>query len=168
LALPACLGGDLFEINYQSSVPETQNLDTFLPRDTINGAVFARDIASTDKADVRILAGDPNGTFEFDDVTDNLVLIRPLDFETQPEHVLQLQASLRQGNVTITKNAQYTVTVLNRNEHSPVFNQSVYMGSIVEDAINGTAVVLSNGPVVVTDADTGLDGTLRLRCVTDQ
>ncbi|XP_029298072.1 protocadherin beta-16-like [Cottoperca gobio] len=79
-----------------------------------------------------------------------MVLQKPLDREQHPHLSLKLIAvdggtPQRSGTVNID------VTVLDANDNAPIFNQSVYKTSVMENTIIGTSIVTVNA----TDADSG-------------
>ncbi|XP_031697942.1 protocadherin gamma-A11-like, partial [Anarrhichthys ocellatus] len=84
-----------------------------------------------------------------------MVLQKPLDRERHPHLSLKLIAvdggtPQRSGTVNID------VTVLDSNDNVPVFNQSVYKASVMENTMKGTSVITVNA----TDADSGLNGVI--------
>ncbi|XP_041799575.1 protocadherin gamma-A3-like [Chelmon rostratus] len=79
-----------------------------------------------------------------------MVLQKPLDRERHPHLSLKLIAvdggtPQRSGTINID------VTVLDVNDNVPVFNQSVYKASVVENTIKGTNIITVNAK----DADSG-------------
>ncbi|XP_056295774.1 protocadherin gamma-A2-like [Pseudoliparis swirei] len=84
-----------------------------------------------------------------------MVLQKPLDRERHPHLSLKLIAvdggtPQRSGTVNID------VTVLDANDNAPVFNQSVYKASVMENTTKGTSVITVNA----TDADSGSYGVI--------
>ncbi|XP_049895890.1 protocadherin beta-1-like, partial [Epinephelus moara] len=84
-----------------------------------------------------------------------MVLQKPLDRERHPHLSLKLIAvdggtPQRSGTVNID------VTVLDANDNEPVFNQSVYKASVMENTLKGTSIVTVNA----TDADSGSYGLI--------
>ncbi|XP_014877924.1 protocadherin gamma-A11-like, partial [Poecilia latipinna] len=84
-----------------------------------------------------------------------MVLQKALDREQRPDLHLKLIAvdggtPQRSGSVNID------VTVLDANDNIPVFNQSVYKASVVENTLKGTSVITVNA----TDADSGSNGLI--------
>ncbi|XP_069027586.1 protocadherin gamma-A11-like [Embiotoca jacksoni] len=84
-----------------------------------------------------------------------MVLQKPLDREQRPHLSLKLiavdgGAPQRSGTVNID------VTVLDANDNIPVFNQSVYKASVVENTMKGTSIIRVNA----TDADSGSNGLI--------
>ncbi|KAM3866612.1 protocadherin gamma-A3-like [Diretmus argenteus] len=82
-----------------------------------------------------------------------MVLQKPLDREERPRLSLKLIAvdggtPQRSGTVNIE------ITVLDANDNAPVFNQSVYKASVMENTVKGTNIMTVNA----TDADSGSNG----------
>ncbi|KAM9849717.1 uncharacterized protein ACBR49_007004 [Aulostomus maculatus] len=84
-----------------------------------------------------------------------MVLQKPLDRERRPRLSLKLIAvdggtPQRSGSVNID------VTVLDVNDNVPIFNQSVYKASVMENTVKGTSVITVNA----SDADSGSNGLI--------
>ncbi|XP_026185851.1 protocadherin gamma-A10-like [Mastacembelus armatus] len=84
-----------------------------------------------------------------------MVLQKPLDREQRPHLSLKLIAvdggtPQRSGTVNID------VTVLDANDNAPVFSQSVYKASVMENTLKGTSIITVNA----TDADSGSYGQI--------
>ncbi|KAM3867186.1 protocadherin gamma-A11-like [Diretmus argenteus] len=84
-----------------------------------------------------------------------MVLQKPLDREEHPRLTLKLIAvdggtPQRSGTVNID------ITVLDANDNAPVFNQSVYKATVVENAAKGTYITTVNA----SDADIGSNGLI--------
>ncbi|KAM9849718.1 protocadherin gamma-A11-like [Aulostomus maculatus] len=84
-----------------------------------------------------------------------MVLQKPLDRERRPRLSLKLIAvdggtPQRSGSVNID------VTVLDANDNVPIFNQSVYKASVMENTVKGTSVITVNA----SDADSGSNGLI--------
>ncbi|XP_065814702.1 protocadherin gamma-A3-like isoform X7 [Labrus bergylta] len=84
-----------------------------------------------------------------------MVLQKPLDRERHPHLSLKLIAvdggtPQRSGTVNID------VTVLDANDNIPVFNQSVYKASVMENTMKGSRIITVNA----TDADSGSNGLI--------
>ncbi|XP_035802550.2 protocadherin gamma-A11-like [Amphiprion ocellaris] len=84
-----------------------------------------------------------------------MVLQKPLDRERHPHFSLKLIAvdggtPQRSGTVNID------VIVLDVNDNVPVFNQSAYQASVVENTLKGTSIITVNA----TDADSGSNGVV--------
>ncbi|EMP35311.1 Protocadherin alpha-8 [Chelonia mydas] len=81
-----------------------------------------------------------------------LVLMKPLDREETPEHRLLFTAT-DGGKPELTGTVQLVITVLDANDNAPVFNQSVYEVTVLENTANGTLVITLNA----TDLDEGIN-----------
>ncbi|MBN3297360.1 PCD10 protein, partial [Amia calva] len=84
-----------------------------------------------------------------------LVLETPLDREQQKTHQVSLTA-IDGGMPERSGTAQITITVLDANDNVPVFDQSFYRVSLVENAPRGTLVIKLNA----TDLDEGSNGDI--------
>uniref|UniRef100_A0A3P8Y9W4 Cadherin domain-containing protein n=1 Tax=Esox lucius TaxID=8010 RepID=A0A3P8Y9W4_ESOLU len=82
-----------------------------------------------------------------------MVLQNPLDRELQPRISLILTA-VDGGNPQRSGSVNIDVTVLDANDNAPVFNQSVYRVSVMENAPKGTYITTVNA----SDADSGSNG----------
>nr|XP_019933745.1 PREDICTED: protocadherin gamma-A3-like [Paralichthys olivaceus] len=82
-----------------------------------------------------------------------MVLQKSLDREEQPRLSLKLLA-VDGGNPQRSGTVNIGINVLDINDNSPVFNQSIYKGSVIENAPKGTPIVTVNA----SDADSGLNG----------
>ncbi|XP_071426402.1 protocadherin alpha-2-like isoform X3 [Pithys albifrons albifrons] len=81
-----------------------------------------------------------------------LVLTKPLDRETIPEHRLVLKAN-DEGRPSLTGTMELVVYVLDANDNAPQFNQSVYKVQLPENALQGMLVARVNAK----DPDEGLN-----------
>uniref|UniRef100_A0A3Q3VQY6 Cadherin domain-containing protein n=1 Tax=Mola mola TaxID=94237 RepID=A0A3Q3VQY6_MOLML len=84
-----------------------------------------------------------------------MVLQKPLDRETQPRLSLKLLA-VDGGNPQRSGTVNIDISVLDANDNAPVFNQSLYKASVVENAPKGTSVVTVNA----SDIDSGSNGRI--------
>ena len=84
-----------------------------------------------------------------------LVLQRPLDREEHPSLPLKVIA-VDGGNPQRSGTVNINVSVLDVNDNTPVFNQSVYRAVVVENAAKGTYITTVNA----TDADSGSNGEI--------
>uniref|UniRef100_A0A3P8T3G1 Cadherin domain-containing protein n=1 Tax=Amphiprion percula TaxID=161767 RepID=A0A3P8T3G1_AMPPE len=82
-----------------------------------------------------------------------MVLQKPLDREQQPHLSLKLLA-VDGGNPQKSGTVNINVKVLDVNDNAPVFNQSVYKATVIENAPKGTYVVAVNA----SDIDSGSNG----------
>ncbi|XP_051506056.1 protocadherin gamma-A12-like isoform X13 [Myxocyprinus asiaticus] len=84
-----------------------------------------------------------------------MVLQKALDREEYPHLSLKLVA-LDGGNPQRSGSVVIDVTVLDANDNAPVFNQTVYRASVIENAPKGTYITTVNA----TDADAGSNGRI--------
>ncbi|XP_030251964.1 protocadherin beta-16-like [Sparus aurata] len=82
-----------------------------------------------------------------------MVLQKQLDREEAPHLSLKLIA-VDGGNPQRSGTVSIDITVLDVNDNAPVFNQSVYKATVIENASRGTNIVTVNA----TDADSGSNG----------
>ncbi|KPP56580.1 Protocadherin gamma-A11-like, partial [Scleropages formosus] len=84
-----------------------------------------------------------------------MVLQKPLDREEHPHLSLTLTA-VDGGNPQRSGTVIIDVTVLDVNDNAPVFNQTVYRATVMENAPKGTHITTVNA----TDADSGSNGLI--------
>nr|XP_020448415.1 protocadherin gamma-A11-like isoform X1 [Monopterus albus] len=84
-----------------------------------------------------------------------IVLENPLDRERHPSLSLKLIA-VDGGTPQKSGTVNIDITVLDVNDNSPVFNQSVYKATVMENAARGTYITTVNA----TDADSELNGLI--------
>ncbi|XP_044060659.1 protocadherin gamma-A11-like [Siniperca chuatsi] len=84
-----------------------------------------------------------------------IVLEKPLDRERYPSLSLKLIA-VDGGTPQKSGIVNIVITVLDVNDNSPVFNQSVYKATVTENAARGTYILTANA----TDADSGSNGLI--------
>ncbi|XP_035391401.1 protocadherin gamma-A6-like isoform X30 [Electrophorus electricus] len=82
-----------------------------------------------------------------------MVLQKPLDREQNPQLSLTLTA-FDGGNPQRSGNMKIALTVLDVNDNAPLFNQSIYRATILENSLKGTYITTVNA----TDADSGTNG----------
>ncbi|XP_063046843.1 protocadherin gamma-A11-like [Engraulis encrasicolus] len=93
-----------------------------------------------------------------------MVLQKPLDREKQDILPLLLTA-LDGGDPQLSGTVQIHVTVLDANDNSPVFTQTVYKSSVIENSQKGTILAV----VTAVDGDSGVNGlvTYSISCSTE-
>ncbi|XP_050924335.1 LOW QUALITY PROTEIN: protocadherin beta-11-like [Lates calcarifer] len=82
-----------------------------------------------------------------------IVLQKQLDREKVPSLSLKLIA-VDGGNPQRSGTVNINIVVLDANDNAPVFNQSVYKATVIENAAKGTKIVTVNA----TDVDSGSNG----------
>ncbi|XP_063045478.1 protocadherin gamma-A6-like [Engraulis encrasicolus] len=85
-----------------------------------------------------------------------MVLQKALDREESPRLALKLIA-VDGGDPQKSGTVNIDVTVLDANDNVPVFNQTVYKSTVMENAVKGTYVTTVNA----TDADTNAHGSIQ-------
>ena len=127
---------------YSVEVPET--LD-------IGGAVItvsAFDLLEMDSVVYSLESEGSDGIFDIDPSTGLVTLLDTLDFKAQPFHRLVVIAT-DSGTPPTTTSVELNITVLDVNNHAPVFEQRSYQVSVFENVTVGTQII----QVVATDAD---------------
>ncbi|XP_060935917.1 protocadherin gamma-A3-like [Limanda limanda] len=84
-----------------------------------------------------------------------MVLEKPLDREQFPSLSLKLIA-VDGGTPQNSGTVNIDITVLDANDNTPVFNQSVYKATVMENSVKGTYIITVNA----TDADSGSNGLI--------
>uniref|UniRef100_A0A673W1W0 Protocadherin gamma-C5-like n=1 Tax=Salmo trutta TaxID=8032 RepID=A0A673W1W0_SALTR len=84
-----------------------------------------------------------------------MVLQKPLDREKHPRLSLKLIA-VDGGNPQRSGTVNIEISVLDANDNAPVFNQSVYRATVMENALKGTYITTVNA----SDADSGSNGQI--------
>ncbi|XP_045579281.1 protocadherin beta-11-like [Salmo salar] len=84
-----------------------------------------------------------------------MVLQKPLDREEHPRLSLKLIA-VDGGNPQRSGTVNIEISVLDVNDNAPVFNQSVYRATVMENAQKGTYITTVNA----SDADSGSNGQI--------
>uniref|UniRef100_A0A4W5QM05 Protocadherin 1 gamma 32 n=1 Tax=Hucho hucho TaxID=62062 RepID=A0A4W5QM05_9TELE len=84
-----------------------------------------------------------------------IILQKPLDREEHPRLSLKLIA-VDGGNPQRSGTVNIEITVLDANDNAPVFNQSVYRATVIENAPKGTYITTVNA----SDADSGSNGLI--------
>lgn len=87
-----------------------------------------------------LTAGDPSGDFILDRQTGVLSTSRPLDREKRAGYTLTITAQ-DQGHPPLSSTATVEVTIMDVNDHSPVFQSSSYTADISEDVPIGSLVL---------------------------
>uniref|UniRef100_A0A672SAJ8 Cadherin domain-containing protein n=1 Tax=Sinocyclocheilus grahami TaxID=75366 RepID=A0A672SAJ8_SINGR len=91
--------------------------------------------------------------YEYGDKSPFLLLLKPLDRESQEKHVLTFTA-IDGGNPPKSGSLNITVSVLDVNDNRPVCNRDTYTISLKENASPGFTVTFVNA----TDPDEGVNG----------
>ncbi|KAK4314242.1 hypothetical protein Pmani_014396 [Petrolisthes manimaculis] len=104
-----------------------------------------------------IIEGNKLGQFWLHPNSGRLALHKPLDYETQTQHILKVQAEA----LGSTSETEITVCVLDSNDHTPVFPTSLYETQITEEDDHHLPKIILT--VTATDSDGGEFGRLSYR-----
>ena len=118
--------------------------------------VFAVDYDSSSNAQITYSIS--NSDFIIDNVTGDIHTARPLDREEQ--EVIEFTVTARDGGTPQRSNTSLVrVRLLDENDNKPVFNQTSYTGSVLENTPSGFPVLT----VMASDADAGSNAAIRYR-----
>nr|KAG5699632.1 hypothetical protein BaRGS_005080 [Batillaria attramentaria] len=109
-----------------------------------------------------ISGGNEGGLFDIDPVRGYLKVAGELDYETQKVHVLDITAR-DMGLLSLNVTRRYTLTLVDVNDNSPVFNKSLYNAFVPEDSRVGAVVITMEAE----DADSGNNAVVRYDIVGD-
>ncbi|EMP35307.1 Protocadherin alpha-6 [Chelonia mydas] len=151
---------EIQDINDNAPVFPVTELNLFISESTLLGSrfplegAFDADIGTNSLLTYK-LSSNEYFTLDVQVRTDHnnlaeLVLKKALDREEIPEHRLLFTATDR-GKPELTGTVQLVITVLDANDNAPVFGQSVYEVTVLENTANGTLVIKLNA----TDLDEG-------------
>ena len=120
---------------YQVSIPENVILGTPIFR------IPATDTDSTSNGELRytILSGNVRSAFSVDEVFGDVLVADYVDREITPSYSLELRV-VDQGLPQFTASATLEVTILDVNDHIPVFGSKTYSVSVPESASIGTSI----------------------------
>ena len=93
---------------------------------------------------------DSAAPFSIDQTTGDLVGTGSLDRETRDRYELKILAT-DSGYPLLTCSSEFTITVVDRNDNSPIFSEIAYIGALSENSPGNTFVV----KVTANDADLG-------------
>ncbi|XP_073842383.1 FAT atypical cadherin kugelei isoform X2 [Musca autumnalis] len=114
------------------------------------------DIDKTSKISYKIVSGNPEGFFEIDKVTGELVTTeRKLDRENQAEHILEVRIS-DDGTPSLYSTTRVVVTVEDINDNNPQFEQRFYK----VQAPSTSGINTSIFQILATDNDAGENGRI--------
>lgn len=140
--------------NKHSPVFKAPSSQVFVPENEPVGATILT--VQADDADVgpngevryAISGGNDQGQFAVHPRTGVVTIVRPLDYDTMPEHHLNITAT-DLGLDARSATASLTVMLTDINDNPPVFNQTTYTASIPENSPPGTVVFTARA----SDAD---------------
>ncbi|XP_075902647.1 protocadherin gamma-A11-like [Nelusetta ayraudi] len=154
---------EVLDINDNAPIFQNSHLEFEISESAVHGSRFVLESAydadvGTNGLQSYVLT--PNDNFVLQQHTNpdgskyaEMVLQKSLDRETQPQLSLKLMA-VDGGNPQRSGTVHIHVHILDANDNAPVFNQSVYKASVIENASKGTYIVTVNA----SDVDSGLNG----------
>ena len=127
---------------YVATVPEDTDVGTVIT----SASATDSDEGSAGEVSYRIMPN--NNQFSIDSASGNVTLEGPLDFEIVTRYSITILA-IDGGLPSLSSTVALNVIVTDVNDNQPVFNQSLYLGSLNENLAAGQAILT----VVVEDAD---------------
>ena len=140
--------------SYRASILETTATGSYI----LTVHATSQDSAPLATVNYVVLGGDPSGRFHLDPNTGRLTLLQSLDFETQQQFALTVQA-LSQASASLRSQVTVSIVVVNVNDHYPTFSRTQYTSSISEGAAAGQRVTR----VSAEDLDSGTFGDVTYR-----
>ncbi|XP_072266372.1 cadherin EGF LAG seven-pass G-type receptor 2-like [Pyxicephalus adspersus] len=126
------------------------------PIGTFVGQVMATDRDSGDNAFILYSLYDEDDLFEVDETHGNILVKRPLDFETIKHTILNITATNNKSAPFYKTSMQFTVHILDENDNAPHFNQGQYFAELDVDSPLGILVTVVNA----SDRDKGDNGII--------
>jgi protocadherin Fat 4 len=129
---------------YTTSVPESSQVGAVV------AAVSALDPDTNSSVGITysISFGNEGGRFRIDETSGDLIISKILDFELQSQYVL-LVSALDSGYPRLNSTVAVRISVVNQNEHEPVFTRPSYLKTISENIPINSSVIT----VTAKDAD---------------
>nr|XP_015840549.1 PREDICTED: fat-like cadherin-related tumor suppressor homolog isoform X8 [Tribolium castaneum] len=129
----------------------------FLSENSPAGTIITKlKMASNVSATYQIISElDEKPQFEIDN-QGQVILAKPLDFETQDSHLIGILA-LSDSSPPMTALAEVALKVLDENDHAPQFESSPYIIYLAENTEEGTSIL----KVVAHDEDQGANSEVR-------
>ncbi|NWI85029.1 PCD23 protein, partial [Pitta sordida] len=137
---------------YETAVHENQDPGEFV----VKVEAIDRDAGLNSLLWYKILPGIGYEKFQMDSGSGELVTTASLDRETQ--EVFNIK-----GNPSRSSTAQLYLTVLDENDHSPLFAKTQYQISVTEDLEEGSAIL----DLYASDEDDGLNGEVMYSLIDD-
>ncbi|XP_045061042.1 protocadherin gamma-A11-like isoform X11 [Coregonus clupeaformis] len=154
---------EILDVNDHSPVFKNNDIKFEISESAILGSRFVLESAEDPDVGVNGLHGyvlTPNENFILKQHANpdgskfaEMILQKPLDREEHPRLSLKLIA-VDGGNPQRSGTVNIEITVLDVNDNAPVFNQSVYRATVMENALKGTYITTVNA----SDADSGSNG----------
>ncbi|NXW18913.1 PCD23 protein, partial [Circaetus pectoralis] len=142
---------------YKTAVHENQHPGEFV----IKVEAVDRDAGLNSLLQYEILPGTGYEKFKMNSDSGELVTTASLDRETQEVFNIKGNSCRDLGSPSRSSTAQLTLTVLDENDHNPLFAKSQYQISVREDLEEGSAIL----DLFASDEDDGLNGEVRYSLV---
>ncbi|KFO60671.1 Protocadherin-23, partial [Corvus brachyrhynchos] len=137
---------------YKTAVHENQDPGEFV----IKVEAVDRDAGLNSMLQYEILPGAGYEKFKMNSNSGELITAAPLDRETQEVFSIK-------GSPSRSSTAQIYLTVLDENDHSPLFAKTQYQISVTEDLEEGSAIL----DLSASDEDDGLNGEVMYSLIDD-
>ena len=131
------------QTNYSGEVEEN------LPSGSVVLTVEATDADIYSGVNITYQIAGETSDFYINPTSGEIFTSQPLDAETNSLYQLMVIASDNDGSSPQTSSVLITISVLDVNDHTPVFNRSHYVSSVTENAAGGEPVLA----VTATDGD---------------
>ncbi|NXG41451.1 PCD23 protein, partial [Psilopogon haemacephalus] len=138
--------------NYETAVHENQNPGEFV----IKVEAMDRDEGLNSLLQYEILPGTGFEKFRINSTSGELVTAASLDRETQEVFIIK-------GNPSRSSTAQLYLTILDENDHNPLFAKTQYQISVREDLEEGSTIL----NLLASDEDDGLNGEVMYSLIDD-
>ncbi|NWY25347.1 PCD23 protein, partial [Pheucticus melanocephalus] len=144
---------------YETAVPENRDLGEFV----IKVEAVDRDAGLNSLLQYEILPGAGYEKFKMTLDSGELVTAASLDRETQEVFSIKGSSCHDLGSPSRSSTAQLYLTVLDENDHNPLFAKTQYQISVTEDLEEGSAIL----DLSASDEDAGLNGEVMYSLIDD-
>ncbi|NXC53077.1 PCD23 protein, partial [Aleadryas rufinucha] len=144
---------------YETAVHENQDPGEFV----IKVEAVDRDAGLNSLLQYEILPGAGYEKFKMNSDSGELVTAASLDRETQDVFSIKGSSCHDLGSPSRSSTAQLHITVLDENDHSPLFAKTQYQISVTEDVEEGSAIL----DLSASDEDDGLNGEVTYSLIDD-
>ncbi|NXT56564.1 PCD23 protein, partial [Pluvianellus socialis] len=144
---------------YETAVRENQDPGEFV----IKVEAVDRDAGLNSLLQYEILPGTGYEKFKMNSDSGELVTTASLDRETQEVFSIKGNSCRDLGSPSRSSTAQLALTVLDENDHSPLFAKTQYQISVREDLEEGSAIL----DLFASDKDDGLNGEVAYSLIDD-
>ncbi|NXP85721.1 PCD23 protein, partial [Passerina amoena] len=144
---------------YETAVPENRDLGEFV----IRVEAVDRDAGLNSLLQYEILPGAGYEKFKMTSDSGELITAASLDRETQEVFSIKGSSCHDLGSPSRSSTAQLYLTVLDENDHNPLFAKTQYQISVAEDLEEGSAIL----DLSASDEDAGLNGEVMYSLIDD-